>query len=52
MQAVPYSEEENREWWENRQAIDGQYQRRYHVVTEDQTGVVIGYGAIEETPDP
>jgi hypothetical protein len=52
MRAVPDSEHENREWWHNRQAIDENIQRRYHLVAEDEAGNVRGYGAIEEGPDP
>jgi L-amino acid N-acyltransferase YncA len=51
MQAVPDAEAENREWWENRQAIDEREQQRRHTVVEDETGAVVGYGAVEEGPE-
>ncbi|MGD8753118.1 MAG: GNAT family N-acetyltransferase, partial [Anaerolineales bacterium] len=52
MQAVPDSKAENEEWWENRKAIDDDQQRRRHYVVEDERDHVVGYGAIEEGPDP
>lgn len=52
MQAVPDSKAENEEWWENRKAIDDDHQRRRHYVVENNENEVVGYGAIEESPDP
>lgn len=52
MRAVPDSEQENREWWHNRKSLDESRQRRYHIVAEDESGEVRGYGAVEEGPDP
>lgn len=51
MQAVPDAEEENREWWENRKAIDEQDRQRRHYVVEDEKGDIVGYGAVEEGPE-
>jgi L-amino acid N-acyltransferase YncA len=51
MQAVPFAEEENREWWDNRQAFDDSARTRIHVVAEDEEGEVVGYGAVEQGPE-
>lgn len=51
MQAIPFAEEENREWWHNRQQIDENEKIRTHVVAEDENHTVVGYGAIEQGPE-
>jgi L-amino acid N-acyltransferase YncA len=52
MAAIPDAEAENREWLANRQAIAAGETRHHHCVVEDQTGAVIGFGAVEEGPHP
>ena len=50
--ALPDAEEENREWWQNRQRFDTlRFRRRHHVAQDPGTGQIIGYSAVEEGPE-
>lgn len=48
--ALPWDSAGNQEWLEYRKQFTGQ--RRHYVVEETPTGPVVGYGAIEEGPEP
>lgn len=48
--ALPWDAAGNREWLENRKQFSGR--RRHYVAEESSSGNIIGYGAIEEGPDP
>ncbi|MDX1662915.1 MAG: hypothetical protein R3272_03915 [Candidatus Promineifilaceae bacterium] len=48
--ALPWDASGNREWLENRKAFGGR--RRHYVAEEVSSGAVVGYGNIEEGPDP
>lgn len=48
--ALPWDAAGNQEWLENRQQFAGR--RRHYVAEEVPAGRVVGYGAIEEGPEP
>lgn len=48
--ALPWDAAGNQEWLENRQQFKGR--RRHHVAEETPTGRGVGYGAVEEGPEP
>jgi L-amino acid N-acyltransferase YncA len=52
-QAVPDAAAENLEWWENRQSFETRQRRRRHYVAQEPgTSQIVGYGAVEEGPEP
>jgi hypothetical protein len=52
MAAIPDAGKENREWLGYRQAVAAGESRHHHCVVENETGAVIGFGAVEEGPRP
>lgn len=48
--ALPWDASGNREWLENRKQFEGH--RRHYLAEESESGRVVGYGAVEEGPEP
>ena len=48
--ALPWDATGNREWLENRKRFNGR--RRHYLAEEGESGPVVGYGAVEEGPEP